>query len=118
MEFEKKACKSSKVLQRFLKKANVEGGNEGNEELVAHEGNDDFKIALIGDGNEIEDDDESIRSSLHHNLRQMMLLLTCTPTSASALTCNDVGYLNLDQMNHHAHCMYVWCAQYINSKLL
>ena len=85
LEFEKKACKSSKLLQRFLKKANVEGGNEGHEELVAHEGNDD---ALIGDGNEIEDDDESIRSSLHHNIRQMMLLLiTLLP---SALTCYDV----------------------------
>ena len=33
---------------------------EGNEKLVAHEGNDDFEIALIGDGNEIEDVEESI----------------------------------------------------------
>ena len=31
-----KACMSNRVLQRFLKIANVEDGNQGNEELVAH----------------------------------------------------------------------------------
>ena len=39
LELEKEACKSSKVIWWFLKKANIEGGNEGNEELVALEGN-------------------------------------------------------------------------------
>lgn len=45
---EKEGCKSSKVLERFLK--NVEDSNEVNEELVAHEGNYDTDIenALIG----------------------------------------------------------------------
>ena len=57
LELEKEASKSSKFLQRFLKKANVESGGE---KLIAHH---DTEIALIGDGNEIEDNERSIQIS-------------------------------------------------------
>ena len=84
LELEKEACKSSKVLQRFLKKANVESGGE---ELVAHEGNDDIEIALIGDGYEIEDNEGSSRISCTAEQESMHDGATTesdnTPTSAN-----------------------------------